>query len=165
MTKKYLYLPIIIIICIVIVIFNFQGIHSNEKLIEAFLKKALSRSEENITLYKKIYESPGTIGLGVDKETEEQSWKDNERVSEAIKRTYGEYLNDSGLEDFENGILALLFQIYDQDKTYEILKIKVKEDKEFYKFQSVLKVNGQKKVLEGRVEISDDKITKIRVVQ
>ena len=163
MKKKLLYLFIVIAILACILLIWLLKPAKSEKIVQDFLKEAFTKSESNSELYQKFQESSVVIGEGVKSEIEKQSQEKSKQAEQAFKDTYGRYLNDEGIEDFNNQLFDYFLGLYSKDEKWDVKEIKVTEDNNKYKFYVSLEMDDGETKVEGRMEIIDGKIGKISI--
>lgn len=149
MKKKLLYLFIVVAILACILVVWLLKPNKSEKIVQDFLKEAFTKSESNSELYQKFQESSIVIGEGVEPEREKQSQEKSKQAEQAFKDRYGRYLNDEGIEDFNNQLFDYFLDLYNEDENWDVKEIKVSEDNSKYKFYVCLEMNdGEKKLKE-----------------
>lgn len=165
MKKKVWYglIAAVVIVC-GIVLLNTQ-MHKNEKTVEDFLKTAFAKTEENTGLYEQLQAGGAVMGEGVDEETQKESIEKSKEAEDAFQKAYGKYMNDSCLEEFLGVYASYVTELHSESETCEVSEVQVEEDAEAYKFQVTLTVDGAKRELTGRSEVTDGKISGFELTQ
>lgn len=156
-------------LCILAIIFStvfffFFWKDKSEKLIEEFFQTCFSQSDEMATLCNEYEKYSTHIGEGVDYERQKKSQKNIAKVEEDFEKIYGVYLSESGTDDFWNLLFPYIYQYYSENEDYKISTIKIQKDNMYYDFLLIVDIGEEKQQIEGRVEISEDKIIKIILI-
>lgn len=156
--KKWLYLAAVVCVIACAAVLLFFPKRNDEKMIKEFLNAALTKSEENIKLNELLMESRTIIGEGVDEETQKESLKKAEKAEEEFKKVYGKYLDEHGLQNFQEKVFSYISGLHFENETCEVLDTKIEKDNDYYKFQVTLSLDQSEQKLEGRAAVTNGKI-------
>lgn len=162
--KLYLAIAIFVVVAIaLVVITQCLKMQKNENVLKDFLNASLAKTEENEKIYEMLQESRVIIGEGVDEKTQKDSQEKSVRAQEEFTKIYAKYLDNYGMEDFQKYLFPYIVNIHSESDKCEIQKIHIKKDNDYYKFQVTLETDEMEIEVEGRAEMTNGKIGKIKI--
>ena len=167
--RKRLLLISILIACSIFII-GCTSSSKEEKFIKDFLICWFEMSESNNDLYERMMGNATVIGAGVETtpaEAAEQYAKNIKEINDAFNEVYGSYLTEEAMAEFSSEQFMICRGMFEEDDEWEISDVIINKDGEEYKFEVQITVNSETDesyLIQGRVEVKDGKINKIKGV-
>lgn len=159
-------IPIFILIVFVLItlaaLIGLSKNNSEQCIINDFLQKAFTKSDENMKMYNNIHNSATIIGEGVDRSNDQLNTNSG-IMDEIIKEEYGSYLNDQGITDFQSKLYSYLYLTFSSSQECTIDSLIVEDKDGYYSFQVILNIDNNIQTITGRLETTDKKISRIIV--
>lgn len=154
----------VVVIIVLVIVFTLMP-SKDESTIEGFVKEWLSISESNQKLCEEFEKNRSVIGQG-DVDTAETIEEKKAAMAEAVKKNYGKYLTDSGLEIFNSDLLGMTYSLCNGYEKVEMPKVEVKDEGGYYTFKTTMNLTGGKETIftvAGKVEMKDGKIDRVEI--